>query len=95
MAIQPTKKVYKMSELYKFDKKNIIFKGCAGCQGMRLFNLLTQKDFHRFNSHGGWVEFDKVSYFCTVTVGGMDKIVIESANKSLSSNERISYKFNK
>mgnify|MGYP003648812050 CR=1 FL=1 len=82
-----------MSELYKFDKKNITFKNCTSDQGMKLFNLLTQKDYHRFNSHGGWIEFNKVSYFCTVNVSSVDKIVIESANKSLNYKERLSYKF--
>tara|TARA_R110000850_G_scaffold274072_1_gene411164 strand:- start:472 stop:726 length:255 start_codon:yes stop_codon:yes gene_type:complete len=82
-----------MSELYKFAKKGITFKNCSSDQGMKLFNLLTQKDFHRFNSHGGWIEFNRISYFCTVNISSVDKIVIESANKLLDCNERMHYKF--
>lgn len=81
--------------LYKFENKNISIFGCSRCIGLRLFNTFNDGDFHRFNSHGGWVEFNKITYFVVVKcVGRTDNIKIRCMGKSMSKKERLSYRHN-
>ncbi len=74
------------------SKMVITAEGCTKSHAESLLSLVSESFFHGARSHGSWIEYKNASHFIVVNCRGKcEHVTVESAGKSLTSNERMFY----